>query len=154
MSSDAPTRSQDRGGWSTRGRQYIKGHPAGIAKLVADTPAPTEEENTWIAADVALDEAEKHGLIESLRRVGAIDKTDKEYYSHENSANSGGNVRNHYRWRERAYDDIREYLDSVTTFPRCEHRVHIFNPRDSDDDTLACRECGTEYHKDLVAELL
>jgi hypothetical protein len=163
MSSETPNRAQRRDGWACRGREYIKGNPSGIAQMVADTPAPTADDPEFMARDIDVETATLHGLIESLRRLGAIEKTRCEYYSRsaDNAGDDdpegrvrGGSRRNHYRWRQRAYDDIREYLDSITTFPRCEHRVHIYNPRDSDDDTLACRECGTEYHKDLVAELL
>jgi len=59
-----------------------------------------------------------------------------------------------YRWTPQAKADIQEYLDQLDTFPRCEHRVHIFNPRDTDADTLACKECGTKYAKATVEALL
>lgn len=155
MSTEQPQRSPtDRDGWSCRQRGYLKANAAAVAQAIADTPAPSDDAESWLMRDIDLEEGTRHGLVESLKRMGAIEMVDREYPTRDGGEDGGQTIRNRYAWVDVAYDDITDYLDEVVTFPDCPHRVHIHNPRGSDPEMLGCKECGQRYPKAVVRELL
>lgn len=120
----------------------------------------TDGTDPFRAIDVAtLSKSGRDTTLELLRSCGAVERTHRETVDrreddrYQETNGRGKLLRNVYRWRHEARVEIAAMLDAMDTFP-CGHGVHIFNPRGSDEDTLACRECGREYSKDFVRGLL
>jgi len=137
-------------GWhNKKGAQIMRYRPT-IIQILRDTPAT----GTWIAGDIDAPQHRRHGALMILRQLGAVKIAEREYYTSINNGNKSGRRRNRYRWVADVREQVAATVYSCETFPDCEHKVHIYNPRETDDETLACSECGTEYAKDTVRRLL
>jgi hypothetical protein len=138
-------------GWK-QDRSLVLSNAAALQQLLDDTTG-TEE---FRAIDVDLSDGDFHQLVQLFEPVGVIEKVRRETIDrsqHDEFVGEDTTRRLVYRWRPGPREDIEGILDDLDTFPDCGHRVHIYNPRGSDEDTLGCRECGAEYPKSLVRKI-
>lgn len=138
-------------GWK-QDRSLVMSNAAALQQLLDETTG-TEE---FRAVDVDLEYADFHQLVQLFEPVGVIKKVRRETIDraeHDAFEGRSPTTRLVYRWKAGPRQDIEAILDDLETFPECDHRVHIYNPRGSDEDTLGCRECGTEYPKSLVRKI-
>jgi len=138
-------------GWhNKKGAQIMRFRPT-IIQILRDTP----ETGTWVANQIDADRYRRHGALIILRQLGAVKVAEKEYYTSTDSrGHKSGRHRNRYRWAEGVREQVAATVYECETFPDCPHKVHIYNSRDTDDETLECSECGETYAKETVRRLL
>ena len=108
---------------------------------------PYLQHKEFLARDINRDSS-KHD-VKLLSGCGAVEPAGTEIII---SKRGKERPRTMWKWNEEVRQKLLEYDQERTEMPECNHRVHVFNPEWADE--LACKECGKEYRKDRIKELL
>lgn len=108
---------------------------------------PVLDKETFYAAELAIEDANRQCVINVMKQSGAIESIGFE--SREDDPDKAPV----HRWQWVNFrDELKQYVEERDELPDCGHRPHIYNPADSPDGKLVCKFCGMTYDKEVVAK--
>lgn len=126
-----------------------------LHKRIADIAPLLDVESPFTVRDVDADVIE---TVKYLRKNGAVRKVGKVVLTKDRDYRDwpDRDVINQWEWNDGAREHLQNYFDRLTTFPNCNHRAHICNPREVDG--FSCRKCiddgeYPEYSREQLEEL-